>query len=83
MFTGLRCASWVLLRAPHLLLGSGCLLSEASVRIMDCRPGKLSWCRTPGELDLQAELKAVCSRDAAINAQLQQEAAKLLASLPA
>lgn len=32
-------------------------------------------------LGLQADLKAVCSRDAAINSQLQQEAAKLLASL--
>lgn len=33
------------------------------------------------KLQLQAELKSVCSRDAAINAQLQQEVAKL-ASLP-
>ena len=31
---------------------------------------------------VQAELKAVCSRDASITAQLQQEASKLM-SLPA
>ncbi|KAI3425309.1 hypothetical protein D9Q98_009074 [Chlorella vulgaris] len=34
------------------------------------------------KLQLQADLKAVCSRDAAINAQLQQEAARLMV-LPA
>ncbi|KAL4420345.1 hypothetical protein ABPG77_006152 [Micractinium sp. CCAP 211/92] len=34
------------------------------------------------KLAVQSDLKAVCSRDAAINSQLQQEAAKLLASLP-
>lgn len=31
---------------------------------------------------VQADLKTACSRDAAINSQVQQEAAKLLASLP-
>lgn len=74
---------------PQLL---ACSLASTPSRLgVACLPSVLGACQTTLPLrcsccllvvPVQADLKAVCSRDAAINAQLQQEAARLMV-LPA
>jgi hypothetical protein len=79
--------AWSAAPAAGLLLGKhsisfGCCLQAQCARCLPNNSALHCSCCLLVVPCVQADLKAVCSRDAAINAQLEQEAARLMA-LPA